>query len=703
MEGEKNSNQIVDKVSNKPDNINESDMDDHDNIENNKSSKFLKRGRIFIRNLPFSITEEKIKNLFSKYGEIKELNLPYDQNKKMFKGFCFLQYATKKEALVAIKELDGKLLDKRKLAISVAQPKNEYVPLPKVASTDFKIRSKSIDEKRSDKTKVKIENFEDDPSRTLFIRNLGFDTNEETLKGLFSKYGKIRYCLICKNKETNVSKGSGFIMFDNKDDIDNILRIYEKYESNKDYSGINPFELEGRNLKLFRALSKNEAEKNKEEKKNDKNDEDNRNRELLYYGLNNYYDFVLKENQVSEEDKARRENIILLKKTNFKKNPNLHVSETRLVLRNIDKNYDEKKIKELLRQQVENFMEDLKTRNSEELKIYKKLKKIKQIKLMRDDKVLDKENNPKSKCVAFVEVCDKNFGKWLINKLSNMDISKNKKKGIIMDFALDDIRKIRNRIIKLEKLKLYNKKNSDDNEEKGESKKKVKNSHLNKKAQDDSKLDKNKEEAQNKNQTESIDHITDIDKLAAIYNTTLSRGKKQRIKKRIKALGHPLSVLGKPKELNFSQINKSLVMNQNTYFNKDNSDNNLSLNEESKKKANEDEIFKKLKTDYNKNNESYTVIRVDNQNMNINKKIKEQIKKNKNNNNQGEKAPLSKNNNSLTGQKRNRSNEKKDHRSNAKISNPKKNNNSYNRVEEEEDEFEMSHYINQIEQNLKIK
>ena len=351
------------------------DIDDEDNNENldanSKSSKFLKRGRIFIRNLSFAVTELKLRNLFSKYGEIQEFNLPYNTEKKMLKGFCFIQYNTRKEALIAIKELNGKNLDNRKLDISIAQPKNEYIPLPKIETAENinkKLRASQSEEKKNEVSEVKPFNqekkpfqqkIENDPTRTLFIRNLGFNTDEDTLKTLFSKYGNTKYCLICKNKETNTSKGSGFVMFEKREDLENVMKIFQKYETNKDYSGINPFELEGRNLKLFNAISKDDAVKNKETKQTEDN-QDNRNRELIYYGLNNYYDFVNKE-QVSEEDKDKRENIIQLKKTNFKKNPNLHVSETRLVLRNLDKTFDEKKIKEILSEKTEEFMKSLTT------------------------------------------------------------------------------------------------------------------------------------------------------------------------------------------------------------------------------------------------------------------------------------------------------------------------------------------------------
>ena len=41
--------------------------------EDNKVMKNPKRGRIFIRNLPFNINEDKLKELFQSYGEITEV------------------------------------------------------------------------------------------------------------------------------------------------------------------------------------------------------------------------------------------------------------------------------------------------------------------------------------------------------------------------------------------------------------------------------------------------------------------------------------------------------------------------------------------------------------------------------------------------------------------------------------------------------
>lgn len=68
-----------------------------------KQTKEEKRGRVFIRNLPFTATEEKIKLLFEKYGKISEVNLPKKENKSKLKGYGFIQFDTKRDALKAIK------------------------------------------------------------------------------------------------------------------------------------------------------------------------------------------------------------------------------------------------------------------------------------------------------------------------------------------------------------------------------------------------------------------------------------------------------------------------------------------------------------------------------------------------------------------------------------------------------------------------
>lgn len=47
----------------------------------------------------------------------------------------------------------------------------------------------------------------------MFLRNLPVSTTEDDLFKHFNKQGKIKFVKICKNKETNLSKGTAFIKF----------------------------------------------------------------------------------------------------------------------------------------------------------------------------------------------------------------------------------------------------------------------------------------------------------------------------------------------------------------------------------------------------------------------------------------------------------------------------------------------------------
>ncbi|KTF76171.1 hypothetical protein cypCar_00041068 [Cyprinus carpio] len=52
----------------------------------------------------------------------------------------------------------------------------------------------------------------------LFVGGLSFDTTEQSLEDAFSKYGVITNVHVARNRETNRSRGFGFVTFENPDD-----------------------------------------------------------------------------------------------------------------------------------------------------------------------------------------------------------------------------------------------------------------------------------------------------------------------------------------------------------------------------------------------------------------------------------------------------------------------------------------------------
>ncbi|MGH0190271.1 UNVERIFIED_CONTAM: hypothetical protein FKN15_043821 [Acipenser sinensis] len=52
----------------------------------------------------------------------------------------------------------------------------------------------------------------------LFVGGLSFDTNEQGLEDVFAKYGQISEVVVIKDRDTQRSRGFGFVTFENPDD-----------------------------------------------------------------------------------------------------------------------------------------------------------------------------------------------------------------------------------------------------------------------------------------------------------------------------------------------------------------------------------------------------------------------------------------------------------------------------------------------------
>ena len=420
------------------------------------------------------------------------------------------------------------------------------------------IENDNKNKKENKKEEIKKKN-NDDNMKEIFIRNIGYSTSEEKLKELFTQIipeKTIEFCLLCKDKETQNSKGSAFIKL-TKESYNKVMSLYKDYSTKKrNFNEMNPFELDGRYLKLFDAMTREEL-KNLEKEKDKKNTK--RNKTYLYYGLSKETISKFKEfEKITEKDKEKRERLIQIKKENFYSNPNFHVSETRISFRNLDKNIDENILKEKINEVLEED-ENIK-------KEYKNQKLIKQIKLLKED-------DDKSKCVAFVECLNFNIAKFLIDNLSGIILNEKSQKGLIIDFSLDDFRKKFSREKKLERIKQIKKQIKMERREKRRNEKKEAN-----------------KDGKKENKVELKD-INDINKLIDLYHTTMSRGKKQRIKKKLKNLGYNKDI--PPVEIN----------------------QNINIKKENNNKIN--------------SNDDYVKIKISNNRTELNKKMKNKIKQNK--------------------------------------------------------------------------
>ncbi|KAJ7426320.1 RNA binding motif protein 19 [Pitangus sulphuratus] len=84
-------------------------------------------GRLFVRNLPFTSTEEDLEKIFSKYGPLSEIHFPLDRLTKKPKGFAFITYMIPEHAVKAFAELDGQVFQGRMMHLLPSTIKKEKI------------------------------------------------------------------------------------------------------------------------------------------------------------------------------------------------------------------------------------------------------------------------------------------------------------------------------------------------------------------------------------------------------------------------------------------------------------------------------------------------------------------------------------------------------------------------------------------------
>ncbi len=79
--------------------------------------------KLYVGNLPYSATEDSLKELFLQCGTIESVTIIMDKETGESKGFGFLEMSTPQEAADAISRMNGTEIDGRTLKVSQAQAK----------------------------------------------------------------------------------------------------------------------------------------------------------------------------------------------------------------------------------------------------------------------------------------------------------------------------------------------------------------------------------------------------------------------------------------------------------------------------------------------------------------------------------------------------------------------------------------------------
>ncbi len=82
---------------------------------------------IYVGNLPFTATEDEVRDLFAAYGDVESVRLMTDRDTGRPRGFGFVKMAAQ-DADTAIQALNGKQLGGRSLRINEAEDRKPAGP-----------------------------------------------------------------------------------------------------------------------------------------------------------------------------------------------------------------------------------------------------------------------------------------------------------------------------------------------------------------------------------------------------------------------------------------------------------------------------------------------------------------------------------------------------------------------------------------------
>ena len=159
---------------------NEQEKKDENKINKLINQKNLDPKRLYLRNIPFDITEDDIRQKFEKYGTINEIHIPINYKTNQSFGYAYISYETVESSIMAINKMDGEYFMGRRLHISIAEEKYSK------PESELKVKYNQKDKssyKKEKTTKLKT-NYKDETNwNYLFLnQNAVIDTIAKRLK-----------------------------------------------------------------------------------------------------------------------------------------------------------------------------------------------------------------------------------------------------------------------------------------------------------------------------------------------------------------------------------------------------------------------------------------------------------------------------------------------------------------------------------------
>jgi RNA recognition motif-containing protein len=81
--------------------------------------------KMFVGGLPFSTTDDELRELFAAHGAVASANVVRDRESGRSKGFGFVEFENEEEGKAAEKALNGSEVGGRTISVAEARPKED--------------------------------------------------------------------------------------------------------------------------------------------------------------------------------------------------------------------------------------------------------------------------------------------------------------------------------------------------------------------------------------------------------------------------------------------------------------------------------------------------------------------------------------------------------------------------------------------------
>nr|GMD83364.1 33 kDa ribonucleoprotein, chloroplastic [Ipomoea batatas] len=229
--------------------VEEEEEEEEDGDNGSVESPSAEAGRLFVGNLPFSLTSSQLSEIFSEAGRVSKVEVVYDRVTGRSRGFAFITMGSVEEANEAIRMFDGSL----QILVNVSSQGSNPDQVGRAVSLLVGGRTAKVNfpevprggEREVIASRARSsyqENF-NSPHR-LYASNLSWNLTSQGLREAFADQPGILNAKIVYDKETGRSRGFGFISFASAGELESALNAMDGVE------------VEGRPLRLKIAIQK---------------------------------------------------------------------------------------------------------------------------------------------------------------------------------------------------------------------------------------------------------------------------------------------------------------------------------------------------------------------------------------------------------------------------------------------------------------